>query len=64
MKLFVGRKFDSPDVQRELKNCPYKAAKLPNGGVGFQLSYNDEPVVLSAEQVLLKLHTLSYTYFH
>lgn len=52
MKLLVGRKFDSADVQRELKKIPFKASRLPNGGVGINLLYNDEELIVSAEQIL------------
>ena len=52
MKLLVGRKFDSPDVQNELKKCPFRTARLPNGGVGILVSYKDESVTISAEQAL------------
>jgi len=52
MKLLVGRKFDDADVQREIAQLPYKTVRLPNGGVGIQLSYNDEPIVISAEHAM------------
>lgn len=52
MKLLIGRKFDSPDVQRELSKAPFKAAKLANGGVGIMVSYNDSSIVVPAEQFM------------
>jgi heat shock protein 4 len=52
MKLLVGRKFDSEDVQRELKRVPYTAVRMPNGGVGMRVSYKDEQFTISAEQAL------------
>ena len=52
MKLLVGRKFDGADVQKELKRYPFKAVKLPNGGIGINILYNNEETVLSVEQIL------------
>jgi heat shock protein 4 len=52
MKLLVGRKFDDAEVQAELANLPYKTVKLPSGGVGIQIMYNDEPLVVSAEHAM------------
>lgn len=43
MKLLVGRNYDEPDVQEELKRFPYKTVKMPHGGVGITVMYNDEP---------------------
>lgn len=51
MKLLVGRRFDDPEVQRELSKQTFKAAKLPGGGVGICIMYNDEEIVVSAEHV-------------
>jgi len=52
MKLLVGRLFDEPEVQKELSKCNFKASKLQSGLVGIHLLYNDEEVVVSAEQTL------------
>lgn len=52
MKLLVGRKFDDAEVQAELAKLPYKTVKLPNGGVGISIIYNDEPLVVSAEHAM------------
>ena len=52
MKLLVGRQFDDLDVQRELSLAPFKAVKLPGGGVGIVVLYNDEEKVLSAEHFM------------
>ncbi len=37
-KRFIGRKFDDPVVQAELKRHPFKAIKQSNGGIGFEVS--------------------------
>ena len=52
MKLLVGRKFDDPEVQAELKHAHFKASAMANGGVGINISYNDEDIVISAEHIL------------
>lgn len=52
MKLLVGRKFDDPEVQAELKRANYKATAMANGGVGINIMYNDEEIVVPAEHIL------------
>lgn len=52
MKLLVGRKFDDAEVQQEIAKQPYKCVKLPSGGVGISITYNDEPLVISAEHAM------------
>jgi len=53
MKLLVGRKFDCPDVQAELKRAPFKASKiLPSGSVGINILYNNEVTVVPVEHVM------------
>lgn len=52
MKLLVGRKFDDAEVQAELAKLPFKTVKLPGGGVGITITYNDEPLVVSAEHAM------------
>ena len=53
MKLLVGRKFDCPDVQAELKRAPFKASKiLHSGSVGINILYNNEETVVPVEHVM------------
>ena len=53
MKLLVGRKFDSPDVQAELKRAPFKASKMMHSGsVGINVLYNNEETVVPVEHVM------------
>lgn len=52
MKLLVGRKFDDADVQSELAKWPYRAVKMAHGGVGIEVLYNDEIIVVSAEHFM------------
>ena len=52
MKLLVGRKYDEPSVQDELKRYAFQHVRMPHGGVGIRIMYNDEEIVVSAEHVL------------
>lgn len=52
MKLFVGRNYDDAEVQAELACCAVKHCKMPHGGVGFNVEYNDETITISAEHVM------------
>lgn len=52
MKLLVGRNYDEEDVQRELSRSYFQHKKLPSGGVGIIVNYNDEPTVMSAEHLM------------
>ena len=57
MKLLVGRKFDDPDVQAELSKAFFKTEKLPCGGVGISIMYNDMPIVMSTEHFMAMMLT-------
>eukprot|EP00596_Hydrurales_sp_CCMP1899_P006786 CAMPEP_0119049910 /NCGR_PEP_ID=MMETSP1177-20130426/67155_1 /TAXON_ID=2985 /ORGANISM="Ochromonas sp, Strain CCMP1899" /LENGTH=686 /DNA_ID=CAMNT_0007027707 /DNA_START=174 /DNA_END=2231 /DNA_ORIENTATION=- len=52
MKLLVGRKFNTPEVQKELRRAPFKTAELSNGGVGFMVHYENKDTLISAEHVM------------
>eukprot|EP01038_Epipyxis_sp_PR26KG_P006796 gene6796-9309_t len=55
VKLLVGRIFDDPDVQREISKAPFKAVKLPSGGVGVSVVYDNSTLVVTAEHFLAML---------
>lgn len=63
MKLLVGRKFEDPAVQKILAECPFNSVKMPSGGVGIEITYNDEPMTVSVEHcmgmVLVKANQIS-----
>jgi heat shock protein 4 len=52
MKLFVGRNYDDAEVQAELARTALKHTRMPHGGVGFNVSYNDETLTISAEHIM------------
>jgi heat shock protein 4 len=52
MKLLVGRNYDDPEVQAELARTPLRHVKMPHGGVGFVVDYNDETITVSAEHIM------------
>lgn len=52
MKLLVGRRFEDPDVQKELSRAPFKAVKMPHGGVGICMMYSDEEMIVSVEHLM------------
>jgi heat shock 70kDa protein 4 len=57
MKLLVGRNYDDEDVQLELSKAFFRHCKLPSGGVGIIVEYNDEETVVSAEHVMAMMLT-------
>ena len=52
MKLLVGRNYDDPEVQEELARTPLRHTKMPHGGVGFIVDYNDDTITVSAEHIM------------
>ena len=55
IKRFIGRKFNDPDVQRDIKLVPYKVSAAPNGDVQVALGgKNYSPQEVSA-MILQKL---------
>jgi len=54
VKRFIGRKFTEQDVQREIQYSPNKIVQTEDGGVGFEVSYDDSTVVVvfTPEQVV------------
>lgn len=55
LKLLVGRKFDDEDVQNELNKLPFRAVRLPHGGVGIKVLYDNDDVVVSVEHLFAML---------
>lgn len=56
-KRLLGRKFNDPHVQAELRKAPYKVEQRPDGGIGIRVNYQDEECVFSPEQITAMLFT-------
>jgi molecular chaperone DnaK len=62
IKRFMGRKFDDAEVQRAIKNVPYKVTKAPNGDVRVVMGGKEySPPEISA-MILAKLKTDAEAY--
>ena len=47
----------------ELLRAPFKAGKLPNGGVGLLINYNKEDILIPAEVTIHLIAKFFYFYF-
>lgn len=56
-KRLLGRKYNDPHVQNELRKVPYKVEQRPDGGIGIRVNYQDEECVFSPEQITAMLFT-------
>lgn len=56
-KRLLGRKYNDPQVQNELKFIPYRVEQRPDGGIGIRVNYLDEEHVFSPEQITAMLFT-------
>lgn len=56
-KRLLGRKFNDPQVQNELKFIPYRLEPRPDGGIGIRVNYLDEEQLFSPEQLTAMLFT-------
>lgn len=56
-KRLLGRKFNDPHVQNELKTIPYRVEPRSDGGIGIRVNYLDEEQVFSPEQITAMLFT-------
>lgn len=62
VKRFIGRKFDDPEVQSDLKKMPYKTQKATDGSVRIEMNGKEySPQEMSAF-ILQKLKTDAETY--
>ena len=49
VKRLIGRKYDSPEVQRDIKVLPYRMVKAPNGDAHISIKGNEYgPAEISA----------------
>ncbi|XP_053598001.1 97 kDa heat shock protein [Microplitis demolitor] len=56
-KRLLGRKYNDPQVQQELKNLNYYTSELPDGGIGIHVQYLREEHVFTPEQITAMLFT-------
>lgn len=56
-KGLLGRKFNDPHIQDDLKKLPYRVEQLANGGIGIRVNYMDQEHVFTPEQVTGMLFT-------
>lgn len=56
-KRLLGRKFNDPQVQDEMKFIPYRLEARPDGGIGIRVNYLGEEHVFSPEQLTAMLFT-------
>ncbi|XP_055626484.1 heat shock 70 kDa protein 4L isoform X2 [Toxorhynchites rutilus septentrionalis] len=56
-KRLLGRKYNDPHVQNELRRIPYKVEPRPDGGIGIRVNYQDEECVFTPEQITAMLFT-------
>ncbi|KAG5189610.1 heat shock protein 70 [Tribonema minus] len=53
LKRMVGRRWEEPELQADLARVPFSTEKHPEtGGVGVRVTYNEESVLFSVEQVV------------
>ena len=52
VKRLLGKKFSNPDVQRDIKQLPYKVKEAPDGGILIEVSYLGEQHFFTPEQIL------------
>ncbi|XP_017796871.1 PREDICTED: 97 kDa heat shock protein isoform X2 [Habropoda laboriosa] len=56
-KRLLGRKYNDPQVQRELQMLPFKVTQQSDGGIGIHVHYLEEEHVFSPEQITAMLFT-------
>lgn len=56
-KRLLGRKFNDPFVQQELKYLPYRVVQQQNNDIGIKVNYLEEEHVFTPEQITAMLFT-------
>uniref|UniRef100_A0A1Y1JTX9 Heat shock 70 kDa protein 4 n=1 Tax=Photinus pyralis TaxID=7054 RepID=A0A1Y1JTX9_PHOPY len=57
LKRLLGRRFNDPQVQREMQLLPFTVIETASGGAGIKVNYLNEDQVFSPEQCLAMLLT-------
>ncbi|KAK1582396.1 hypothetical protein Q3G72_014566 [Acer saccharum] len=52
VKKLIGRRFEEPDVQNELKRLPFESSESPNGGILIKLKYKGETHTFTPVQIM------------
>merc|ERR1712164_105928 len=65
-KRLIGRNFDDPDVQKDMKHCPFTVKKGPSGKPMIEVQYKGESKEFGAEEisamVLTKMKNVAEAY--
>uniref|UniRef100_A0A1L8DUC1 Putative heat shock 70 kDa protein 4-like isoform x3 n=1 Tax=Nyssomyia neivai TaxID=330878 RepID=A0A1L8DUC1_9DIPT len=56
-KRLLGRKYNDPHVQSELKKLPFRAEPMQNNAIGIRVNYLDKEHTFTPEQILAMLFT-------
>ncbi|KAL6422244.1 hypothetical protein ACFW04_010921 [Cataglyphis niger] len=56
-KRLLGRKYNDPQVQSELRSLPYKVTPQADGSIGIHVQYLEEEHIFSPEQITAMLFT-------
>ncbi|XP_015116865.1 97 kDa heat shock protein isoform X2 [Diachasma alloeum] len=56
-KRLLGRKFNDPQVQKEIRFLPYKITAQPDGTIGIHVQYLGEEHIFTPEQITAMLFT-------
>ena len=62
VKRLIGRKFDSPEVQRDIKILPYKITKAPNGDAQVQIREKSFSPAEISSMILVKMKQTAEDY--
>lgn len=54
-KRLIGRKFDEPDSQEEMKRHPTKFIRMENGDIGVEVQYKGDKTIFKPEQCMTML---------
>jgi heat shock protein 4 len=61
MKLLVGRKYNDPDVQEELRRAPFQHSCRNDGGIDIVVSYQDDTRKIPVEHLMAMMLSLGKT---
>jgi len=57
LKRLIGRKYNDPHVQKEIRLLPFNILEQPNGNIGIKVQYLNEEHIFTPEQCLAMLFT-------